>query len=600
MPRSPESRVQINNTVCESSTIHQIFQMEEPDDEEIGRIRIEELIRGDEYDDSALQFAYSSSVFEGNTPDQRLIASSYLPVYRIEEKDEHGRVYFIRYTNRPDDPNLGLILTNISRSRVQTYSDGEPIIYQMGPKRRMLALAQRIEFFRQHQHPFIHETIYRLERGEHSIPHRPNRRHQAIEDSLGVRRSLLNLAVLSMGKFIPHDIRAQALAMWQATRTISWDEIGYKKRSSEQIVSRRPDVSDYLLTKIGKYYRRPIGGGSMPVTTGSKDALAMFALGHMVSFIPRNSRYAGNIELQIALAKSARSVIEALSIPEDWKHRAYRNIGVSLGIDNPEAIIKEAVRLYQEAGITLFRIYTIGSDPRVVETARLLRKTLGDEIEIFVGQIPDKAMAKKLMHPDIRVDALIYGHGGGRQCTSGENHMAITTVEEVYEAVTDASYNNTTILVEGGVGTNIASVLILGADGVLYNNRVIHGAIESPAGDLYFMNEQGKYVQPYPGSASAETAIIESMDPQIRRKRTTASGRIYTEGKPGFMHNERKTGGSMAFHINELLGYISKMFADLGVKNIAELRMLLADERQEVLRIVSGGAQYIATAYGNT
>ena len=40
---------------------------------------------------------------------------------------------------------------------------------------------------------------------------------------------------------------------------------------------------------------------------------------------------------------------------------------------------------------------------------------------------------------DIRADALIFGHGGGRQCTSAINGMAISTMEEVYEITLDKS-----------------------------------------------------------------------------------------------------------------------------------------------------------------
>ncbi len=580
---------------------HYVFQMLEPDSEEISRIRINELLSGDSTDKAALQFAYSLESLVGNEQNNELKAEKYWPIQRIEQRDENGVSYYVRYTINPESPSLGLLLTNISRSRVMLSPNGEPFLFQMGPERRKLALAQRVEFFKHNQNEKIHNAIDRLEQGIDTISLRPNRRHQSIEDAIGVKQSLARKLIFGMGRFAPKSLKDKLLSQWQATKTISWDEVAYRKKSADQLTSRRPDVSDYLLNKIGKYYRRPIGGGSMPVTTGSKDELVMSALGHMVSFIPRNSRYAGDIDLQIKLAQEAQQTIKDIEIPTVWKERAFRNIGASLGVENPQQTLEEARRLYHEGGIKLFRIYTIGTDPRMVETARLLREEFGDDIEIFAGQISDKALAKKLMSEDIRVDALIYGHGGGRQCTSGENHMAITTVEEAYEVVTDADYNNTTILIEGGIGTNISSALILGIDGVLYNNRIVHGTIESPAGDIYVRElKKEKYVQPYPGSASSETAIIESVDEEIRKKRTNLAGRIYTEGKPGFMYDERKAGGSMAFWINELLSDASKMLADIGVRNISELRKYMANDQNEVIRIITDGAQQVSTAYGNT
>ncbi len=338
----------------------------------------------------------------------------------------------------------------------------------------------------------------------------------------------------------------------------------------------------------------------MPPATGGKDALVTAAIGHMATFIPRNSIFAGDIDRQIALAKAAYDDIDALPIEEKKKERAKRNIGASLGVDNPTQTLEEAQQLY-DAGIRLFRIYTIGADPRVTETARLLRQTFGDDIEIFVGQIADKKEAELLIAPDIRVDAIIFGHGGGRQCTSAENGMAVTTLEELYEIICDPKFNGITLLVEGGVGRDVGALLVLGVDGVLYNQRIVHGTIESPAGDIFFgFVEDGevKFVQPYPGSASAVTQLIESVKRFIRIRRTSRAGRITEEGEPGFMFHERK-GSSMAFWINGLLTDAARTFADLGVKNLAELRQLVANDRREFLRLKSSEARESGKAYGN-
>src|SRR6185369_4210590 len=102
-----------------------------------------------------------------------------------------------------------------------------------------------------------------------------------------------------------------------------------------------------------------------------------------------------------------------------------------------------------------------------------------------------------------------FGHGGGRQCTSATNGMAVTTIEEIYEIIKDERFNNTSIIVEGGVGRNPGTLLALGVDCVLYNQRFIHGGIESPGGDIFFENQRGQFIQPYPGEASLPTMIVE-------------------------------------------------------------------------------------------
>jgi hypothetical protein len=485
-------------------------------------------------------------------------------------------MYYARYTTNLRSPSLGLILTSISRAKIALTngSEGSPIIYQMGPLQRKIALAQRVVFFQENQNPVIHRCIDELESGKRTIPNRSNRQHAAVDLALELHSSI-------------------------SRQTIALEQIGYRKRSSDQFVSRRIGEVGYCMNKIGKHYRRIILGGSMPPATGGRDALVTAAVGHMAIFIPRNSIFAENIPRQIALANAAHTAIDSLKIPVVWRKRAKQNIGASLGIDHPQKTVDEAKQLFTRAHIRLFRIYTIGADLRVIQTARLLRKTFGNQIELFVGQIADHKQALALIADDIHADALIFGHGGGRQCTSAENGMGVTTLEEIYELTRDKRFNNTTILLEGGVGRNIGSMLILGVDGILYNQRIMHGTIESPAGDIFFVNTRDEFVQPYPGSASAETQLIESVNPKLQMKRTNSAGRISTEGTSGFMKFERKSGGSMAFWIDSLLHDASRMLADLGVKNLSEMRELVADPTQELLRIVTTEARYKGTAYGN-
>ncbi|MCJ7826181.1 hypothetical protein MUP56_01025, partial [Patescibacteria group bacterium] len=369
---------------------------------------------------------------------------------------------------------------------------------------RALALAQRAEFYLQNQNPKIHAYIDELESREKQIKPRSIRRHAAVERGLRIENG-------------------------QPINTSAREQIGYKKRSSDVTVSRNPVKNGYLLNKIGWYPRRVILGGSMPPATGGVDALVTEALAHMATFIPRNSVFHNDIGRQVKLAQQAHDAIQSLSMPQTWKERAIRNIGASLGIEHSQETVEGAGRLYREGGIRLFRIYTIGSDPRIIETAKRLRQDpeMGNNIEIFVGQIPDKALASRLVD-EANVDALIFGHGGGRQCTSADNGMAVTTLEEIYDIVRDPKFQNTTVLIEGGVGRNIGSMLILGVDGVLFNGRLVRGTIESPAGDIYVREKKtGKFCQPYPGSASAETQLIESRN-SGGKPRTNLAGRIHT------------------------------------------------------------------------
>lgn len=531
------------------------YPLPQPYEEELSRIRLNEISK------SGFDFAYKLECLDDK---QKL---DYYPDI-FEEK----KIFYTRYHCGSRSSSLGIVLTNIERDRL-VWKEKLPAIWQMDPLRRQLAVAQRALFFDQNQNELVYKIIDNLENGKVKIPHRPNKRSKTVEASLGISRDC------------PFP-----------TRTPAFSELGYKKISFDGTISRRKILTSGLFNKVGKYPRRIIGLGSMPPTTGWRDTLVTAAIAYMPCFIPRNSIFAFDIDKRIKLARAAKKVIDSLNIPNLAKERAKRNIGASLGIEVKDEM-KIAKRLYLEAGIRLFRIYTIGSDKRVIEMAQALRSEFGDSIEIFVGQIADKIQARKLIHPKIRVDALVYGHGGGQQCTSAINGMAITTVEDVYEVVRDPAFNSTTIVVEGGIDRSIGTALILGIDCCLGNQKMVRGTIET--GDIFVQHVKGKVCQPYPGSASPVTQLIESEDEKMRKKRSDASGRTYNpEGKPGFMYFEKKA-NSMSFWINEHLGYAARTLADLGVKNISELRNRIKSEKNDFLRIATEKTQYMAEAYGN-
>ncbi|OGM25485.1 hypothetical protein A2715_05550 [Candidatus Woesebacteria bacterium RIFCSPHIGHO2_01_FULL_39_32] len=540
-----------------------IYQLNEPYSEEMQRIRFNEL------SSAGVNFAYSLETLAENTPKTRkLKANHYRPIIKTQSD------FYSRYRFSVDSPSIGVVLTNIDFGRIQRNGNGEPVFFQMGPARRTLALAQRALFFDDNHNENIYTEIEKLERGKLKIPSRSNRRSPTIEEALGIK---------GPGK--------------PALYTPAISELGYKKISSYKLLSRREIVGTGLFNIVGKYPRKIIGLGAMPPISGWIDTLVMSAIGHMISFIPRSSVFALNFEDRIKLAKKTRDIIDGLQIETGWKEKVFRNVGAALGAENPKEELKMAIRLHNEAGISVFRIYTIGSDPRVIQTAKLLRQKFGREVEIFVGQVADKNQSERLVTPDIAVDGLIFGHGGGQQCTSAINGMAITTLEDVYELTLDRKFNNTSILLEGGVGRSIGTALIIGVDAVLGNQKFVRGTIET--GDLFVLNNKDKICQPYPGTASPVTQIIESEDGQLRVKRTDAAGRTYyTEGKPGLMYYEAKA-CSMAFWINEYLRHAARTLADLGVENIFELRTFLSKDKREFLRIMSEKTQYLSEAHGN-
>jgi XTP/dITP diphosphohydrolase len=543
---------------------HSILMIAEPYEQEMARVDFEALD-----DDRALRFAFSLECLEqDNHPNSDFKADKYRPISVAEN------IYYSRYASHENSKSIGLILTDIDRSNLKMHRNGKPVIWQFGPERRTLALAQRSDFFLNHQAGPVIETIKAIESGSIQIPSRHNRRSATVE------------SVLERNQ---HDT---------ITSTYSFKDLGYKKISSEKYVSRTTSAYTGLFNKIGKYPRSVFSLGSMPAVSGWRDILVTAAIGHHAIFTHRNSIFAGYIDKQADLINEAKRLLQGVGLSQENYERAQRNIGAAIGCGNVKDELANVRYLYDNAGVRLFRIYTINSDPRVVEVAEAIRQEFGDEIELFVGQISDKQQAVKLISPNVRADGLIFGHGGGRQCTSATNGMAVTTLEEVYNIVTDAQFNDITVGVEGGIGRSLGHLFLLGVDFISYNQQFAHCVIEQ--GDIYFEHKSKSICMPYHGSASAPTMIIESANPNLAKTRLHASGRTRNvEGKAGYRFFEEKA-NSMVFYIDMFKHYAARTLADLGVESFAELREFMHSNQDDMIRVVSSQASAVGQAYRNT
>ena len=540
-----------------------IYMIPEPYRQELERVDYAAL-----KDERALRFAFCLEAIEGanNTNKDAFEAPNYQPI----EYEEN--IYYSRYLPKAKSTSLGLILTDVDRGKLRMRKNGSPVIWQFGPERRSLCLAQRADFYLSNQNSQVLRSLEAIENGS-PIPPRSNKRSKTVESVLGIT---------------DHGF---------STSTYSWKDLGYRKMSSQAYVSRTDSAERGLFNRIGKYPRSILGFGSMPAISGWRDVLATAAIGHHAIFTHRNSIFAGFIERQAALIRAAKDALHDIGLADKAYQRAARNIGAALGCSDVQEELAAARHLYDEAGVRLFRIYTINSDPRVTEIARAIRAEFGDEIELFVGQVSDKRQCRQLIAPDIRADGLFFGHGGGRQCTSASNGMAVTTLEEVYSIITDPCFNHVTIAVEGGIGSSLGHLLLLGVDLISYNQQLAHCVIEQ--GDIFFEHRSGQICMPYHGSASAPTMIIESENADLQRKRLRPGGRTRNvEGKAGYRFFKEKA-NSMVFYINTFKHYAARALADIGVKDMAELRAFARDNQQELIRVVSSQASAVGKAYGD-
>ena len=424
---------------------HAVFMIPEPYRQEVERVDYDALT-----DQRALEFAYALEAIETcNPPNSDFEASNYQSIHYQEN------IYYTRFLPKADSCSIGLILTDVDRGNLHMNKNGTPQIWQFGPERRTLCLAQRADFFCSNQNNLVLSTLESIENGS-GIPQRSNRRSRTVEHVLGMNENLFS------------------------TSTYSWKDLGYRKMSSGAYVSRTHSAEYGLFNSIGKYPRSVLGFGSMPAISGWRDVLVTAAIGHHPIFTHRNSIFAGYIDRQAAVIRAAKDVLQRIGLSASEYQRAARNIGAAIGCSNVEDEVAAARYLYEEADVRLFRIYTINSDPRVIDIAHAIRAEFGDEIELFVGQVSDKEQCLKLIAPEIRADGLFFGHGGGRQCTSASNGMAVTTLEEVYSITTDPRFNHVTIAVEGGIGSSMGHLLLLGVDLDLLQSAA--GALRDRAG----------------------------------------------------------------------------------------------------------------------
>ena len=126
-----------------------VFMIPEPYRQEVERVDYAAL-----QDEAALNFAFSLEALEDcNPPNPRFEAPNYAPI-QYEEN-----IYYSRYLPKADSSSIGLILTDVDRGSLHMNKNGSPVIWQFGPERRTLCLAQRADFFRSNQSADVLATL---------------------------------------------------------------------------------------------------------------------------------------------------------------------------------------------------------------------------------------------------------------------------------------------------------------------------------------------------------------------------------------------------------------------------------------------------------
>lgn len=551
-----------------------IFQLPEPDKLRIEAVREEKLNF-----EKAVQFAFDLECLAGVTPNPEFRVEKMPPYYEIQYADGHIK----RYVSNLDSASIGLIITPWDKAvdlygnprRLQLTKEGDVIFWQMGKEAVRLALASRAQEFLQFHNEAVYEYLRSLVSGDLQISKRSNTQSLVIEKLLDVIRD-------KEGNMIFH-------------KTAATQELGYTRIFSDREMSRKkPRTKGLILNSVGVPSSLFAIGG-MPPVSGFRDVLVTAAMSFMRSDIPRNSIFVKNPDLQIKLFQQAKEAIESYGLPKDIEKIVIAQIGISVGCEDPKQIAKDVLK-FKKAGCSSVRIYTTNTDYRTVETARRIREVVGEDFTICVGPIVDLYQAKQLVYPNIGVNILLAGHGGGENCTSLAGGGTANSLELLYSMYLDPDFNNTAIGLEGGTGDEIGALLGM-LDVISLNRRGIAGGIET--GGLFVEHTNGKVAQPYHGSASAITLWKEAVfNPYVARSRFNNAGRLEdVEGKPNYTFKPASV-NSVVEDFADRRMFVGRALADQDVQSIGGLRENISVNGHNH-RIVTSDAAFIAAEHRN-
>jgi len=575
----------------------QVYKMSESYPMQTEAIKIELL-----HNKTARNHAYNLLALDGNKPEKDFSITTRKPYHEVAIGPG-----FKRYTPNPNSATMGIVVTpmDLVRSettgkplRLEVTNNGDPKFWSMGPESVKMALAARAnEFMRFHNPEMYKKMRAMLDKTEVTTP-RSNTQSPAIEELLGIIRKKEK-----EGKFIENDgldlekeeifgAHAEPEELEEvitSTQTAATSQLGYARQYSPKTMSRTDAAINGLFVTTAGLPSSLFSIGAMPPVSGSPDVLATAALSFMDAIAPRNGIFV-NFDRRLRLFQESQEQIQKLGLPKDIEKLVIGHIGVAVGVEDTKKT-EEEVKALWEAGCTLLRYYTTNPDHRTIDGVKAGRQAVGKDMRMGFHPVADMEQARQLIHPDIAINLIMAGHGGGENCSSLEGGGAANSLELAYRMSLDPAFNDTAIGLEGGVGSYIGP-LIGFIDQISLNKRGVAGGIE--LGGLYVQHSNGRMVVPYPGSASPNTQWTEALtDPDIAAKRVNNAGvLINVEGKGGYMEKPRwATSIVHAWERSRM--FAGRALADQRSRSINDLRKNIGENGYNH-RIVSPDALDIA------
>ncbi len=580
-----------------------VFMTVEPDDLETEFARPEELA-----DPKAINHAFRMDAVLGNEPNPQYEALHYQPFHV-----QRFRGGVTRVVARPDSHDNGIITSGLDTQldergrskKLASEVDSSPVYYQFGPRQRQRSmLARADEFMRYHvdtappeegkeppTEPIAYGLVRQFMDGEIERVPKANRPSLVVEELLGVLRDQKPIINPETGRADPE------LEMETGLRTLAmatFGEVGYERLRAEGIMSRKVNA-DYGLIFDPSGRGEPgsiFEVGYMP--QGSfKDLLVTAALSYTRCGISRNG-YLANPENQLALFRDVKEELEARGLPDDIFRLCLSKVGLAVGVEDPVEV-ERVVTEFAKMGGTEVRFYSTCNDQRRHTVPERVRQSrYGNRLSLYYMPIVNYGHAEELTHPNIRINRIGVGHGGGENCDSLGAGGAYTGLKLLYQMYLNPQFNDVMVGVEGG-GTGVIALLPM-VDFISKNKQAFGAVIE--CGGLYVMDRSGNVVQPYHGSASVFTQLYEAaMYPQTAGRRISRAGIVRNvEGVSNYARFKRSE-PSVVNKLQRLRMYAGLMLADHGAHDINDLRRHVRDHGFNNIVAVSALSAYTATPH---
>ena len=235
-----------------------------------------------------------------------------------------------------------------------------------------------------------------------------------------------------------------------------------------------------------------------------------------------------------------------------------------------------------EAGVDVLMVDTAhGHSRAVIDTVALLKKELGDTVDVVGGNVATRAGAQALV--DAGADGVKVGVGPGSICTTRVvAGVGVPQISAIYEANLACGPAGVPVIGDGGIqySGDIAKAIAAGASSVMLGS-LLAGTAEAP-GDLVLVN--GKQFKTYRGMGSLG-AMQSRGDAKSYSKDRYAQDDVLSDDKlvPQGIEGRIPFRGVLSTVVHQLIGGLSAGMGFAGATTIAELR------EAQLVRITAAG-----------